>query len=1040
CSTMQFVVGNERNYNDIVIKGYVIDEKSSLGIKAKIKIANDSYTWENETSDDGYYEFLVSGENFTITAYANNYKSLTVTINATADKQVKWVNLSLEPILSTIQGFVFDKDAKPIIGAKVLLDGFSALTNDSGYYIFKELYKGRYELTVNMDGYLSNSKSLILELNESREENLTLNKLPLNSAKVWGYVFSNDTNLPVGGVELRLFDIESSAWVGNETTAGGYFFISTYPGYFNLFLRHKNYMGYRDSFGLEEGEKKYLEIKLKEKKTDIKLFGYVKNEKNDTIENVELRIEDADTGDYSTTLSNKTGFYSFTTYKGKFNLEAKKESYFTYFDKIVLEDFFEKNISLIKVPEKSAHAWGYLREKNKEPIKDGEIIVYDINVSHGKYRATAISGIGGYYNIPIYKGSFIIIGKANGYKTNIKNLDVNTDYKKFDMELEKISDEERTIGFTFLNLNVLRLEVNITIGDPMGLRWQIDQLFGNGNGVVEKDEEEKYKNNVFGKGVEVKTTDDFLLTNNYSYGYTANTYSLSILNSDKELTSADEIYLVKRMDYLCKGDVSKDNVVMKTNITQSKKFKYTFSLLQSYQLINWSGENISVEGKGKGRIFITPIGTGYDWIELNISKNVKPEVIISPSKNYVKMGENVTFDATDSKDDVGIMNYTWDFGDGSYGEGAIVTHNFTIPPESIDKGYKNYTVTLNITDTLEEWNTGNVTIVVDNKPPKAIMTPFKTTVNEDNETVEFNGTNSTDNVGIEKYNWDFGDGYTGEGIVSSHTYRKPGFYNVTLNVTDKAGHSANISLLIEVIDITLPTPIITMPINGSIFKIDETIEFNGTESKDDDDLPIVNYTWDFDDGTIAYENITNHTYSAPGTYNITLNVTDASGLKASANVTIIITPKELRPDLTPKKIELSKDVPMEGEKVKITAKIENVGDVKSESIIVRFYVDEDKIGEKKIDKIEANSSAKVSIDWSPKRGEHKIKVRVDPDKKISENNEENNTKEIKVKVGESMVTIAIVIASVIVLICVIAGLWYIRRPKKEEIEFKQKKK
>lgn len=55
--------------------------------------------------------------------------------------------------------------------------------------------------------------------------------------------------------------------------------------------------------------------------------------------------------------------------------------------------------------------------------------------------------------------------------------------------------------------------------------------------------------------------------------------------------------------------------------------------------------------------------------------------------------------------------------------------------------------------------------------------------------VGFDASNSTDNIGIVSYEWDFGDGTTGVGKMTSHSYTDPGIYTVTLTVKDVVGHT-----------------------------------------------------------------------------------------------------------------------------------------------------------------------------------------------------------------------------------------------------------
>jgi len=68
-----------------------------------------------------------------------------------------------------------------------------------------------------------------------------------------------------------------------------------------------------------------------------------------------------------------------------------------------------------------------------------------------------------------------------------------------------------------------------------------------------------------------------------------------------------------------------------------------------------------------------------------------------------------------------------------------------------------------------------------------------------NETIVFDASGSFDVDGfIVSYYWDFGDGENGSGLSTSHMYRKPGEYLVTLIVTDNDGNEYSTSLLVTV--------------------------------------------------------------------------------------------------------------------------------------------------------------------------------------------------------------------------------------------------
>lgn len=86
-----------------------------------------------------------------------------------------------------------------------------------------------------------------------------------------------------------------------------------------------------------------------------------------------------------------------------------------------------------------------------------------------------------------------------------------------------------------------------------------------------------------------------------------------------------------------------------------------------------------------------------------------------------------------------------------------------------------------------------------NQPPSANAGPDQTIYI--GATANFDGSFSTDSDGnqdIVSYYWDFGDGNTGSGITTTHTYLNSGTYTVTLTVTDSAGASSSDSLVATV--------------------------------------------------------------------------------------------------------------------------------------------------------------------------------------------------------------------------------------------------
>jgi len=85
----------------------------------------------------------------------------------------------------------------------------------------------------------------------------------------------------------------------------------------------------------------------------------------------------------------------------------------------------------------------------------------------------------------------------------------------------------------------------------------------------------------------------------------------------------------------------------------------------------------------------------------------------------------------------------------------------------------------------------------DKTPPIAVLRSNSTETHED-KPITFSAGESSDNVGIISYNWDFGDGTTGTGENVVHSYSEIGNFTVELTMADKAGNVEKATLTIEV--------------------------------------------------------------------------------------------------------------------------------------------------------------------------------------------------------------------------------------------------
>lgn len=105
----------------------------------------------------------------------------------------------------------------------------------------------------------------------------------------------------------------------------------------------------------------------------------------------------------------------------------------------------------------------------------------------------------------------------------------------------------------------------------------------------------------------------------------------------------------------------------------------------------------------------------------------------------------------------------------------------------------------------------------DNEPPVADAGPDQLN-NSEESAIGFNGTGSTDNVGITSYVWTFNYGPNVielEGATPIFTFTDIGEYTVTLNVTDAAGLYDTDTMLVSVLDTTPPEILAVSPTDGA---------------------------------------------------------------------------------------------------------------------------------------------------------------------------------------------------------------------------------
>ena len=214
-------------------------------------------------------------------------------------------------------------------------------------------------------------------------------------------------------------------------------------------------------------------------------------------------------------------------------------------------------------------------------------------------------------------------------------------------------------------------------------------------------------------------------------------------------------------------------------------------------------------------------------------------------------------------------SYVWDMDNGT---GPITLRD----PSTSYFSPGTYTVTLTATNGSSSSIARKLITV---NPSPVVSFSASDTVGCPGTTVTFSSSSSAGVSGPVTYLWSSGDGYTSTSSGYTHQYFLPGYFNVSLSVTNSAGCT---SLLTKPAYIHVwPPPVPTFSVtarqicpNGGPIRFTPSVTGVG---------PFI-YKWVFGDGSTSTSVGPDHSYTAPGIYTVKLIVTDSRGCTDSISV------------------------------------------------------------------------------------------------------------------------------------------------------------
>ena len=284
--------------------------------------------------------------------------------------------------------------------------------------------------------------------------------------------------------------------------------------------------------------------------------------------------------------------------------------------------------------------------------------------------------------------------------------------------------------------------------------------------------------------------------------------------------------------------------------------------------------------------------THVNFTFVNVKDITPPQADGGEDVVEIDQEQEVVFNAEQSTDNVGIVDYIWKFSyEGEDREFREMEFKFTfdVPGE--------YNVTLTVIDGDTNLDRDFVTVTVrDIYNPEIHISINGDEINNGDsynvireDQIELSARGSNDNVGIVEFSWKIQWLDTEEvlnGDLINYNFDQSDMYSVTLTVIDAAGNTAEMGFELHAKAGDNEDPVAKITIDGKYVKrgnlretmIGTSLHFNADESEDN--LGIVAHDW-FVEGPGGKENFTgtdlNYPFGEQGMYTVTLTVYDEVG-------------------------------------------------------------------------------------------------------------------------------------------------------------------
>lgn len=159
------------------VSGYVLDLDSGLGISsASVWVRNGFTLATTSTNSTGYYKFSnIHNATYRIFADASMHFQNNTSFFDVLGSDIINKNVTLEPLpIYSVSGYVYNTTGEGMSNATVTINGFTNLTNSTGFYTVEGLMDGTYTGTASLNGYTSNEITIVVFGSDVTNQNIIL--------------------------------------------------------------------------------------------------------------------------------------------------------------------------------------------------------------------------------------------------------------------------------------------------------------------------------------------------------------------------------------------------------------------------------------------------------------------------------------------------------------------------------------------------------------------------------------------------------------------------------------------------------------------------------------------------------------------------------------------------------------------------------------------------------------------------------------------------------------------------------------------------